>query len=101
MSDFPKKPSGQRSITRLALGAALVSVPVTAVVAWMVTPGAKPPDLTLENRLVAVRSAANANADLGIGAQMSLPAVESWLNSETGKEGLGRGLTVLDFTTLW
>jgi len=101
MSESFPKPSGQRSIIRLALGAILVSVPVTAVVAWMVTPGTKPPDLTLENRMVAVRSAANTNADLGIGAQISLPAVENWLNSKTGKEGLGRGLTVLDFTTLW
>lgn len=92
---------GHTAWLRLALGATLVSVPVTAVVAWMVTPGTKPPDLRLENRMVAVRSAANTNADLGIGAQISLPAVENWLNSKTGKEGLGRGLTVLDFTTLW
>ncbi|MFM8930922.1 MAG: hypothetical protein ACKOS8_03465 [Gemmataceae bacterium] len=101
MSDSPLNASGQRRITRLAIGAVLVSVPVTAGVAWMVTPRAKPADLALENRIVAVRSAASTNIELGIGAQVSLPAVESWLNSETGKEGLGRGLTVLDFTTLW
>jgi hypothetical protein len=101
MNGSPSGQTGRTSRFRLVATAVLVALPVTAAAVWWITPANKPPDLTTENHMGEVRSAAATSVPLVAGATVSLPGVEEWLNPTEGGVTLGHRLTVLDFTTLW